>query len=104
MKVTLSSSLASFYFRLNEVNFMFYSTYAVSFIKIINFSIFFSQEPFIDIAVGGQELPNGDPDELFVWTVTVLGRVYVRQGVTANCPEGTGWLHIPTPERYKNYF
>ena len=49
------------------------------------------------MAIGGQELPNGDPDETFVWAVTVLGRVYVRQRVTTNSPEGTGWLHIPTP-------
>ena len=26
------------------------------------------------MAIGGQELPNGDPDESFVWGVTVLGR------------------------------
>lgn len=58
------------------------------------------QEPFIDISVGGQEIPNGAPDELQVWAVTVLGRVVVRQGVVATCPEGTGWLHIPTPNKY----
>jgi tectonin beta-propeller repeat-containing protein 1 len=32
-------------------------------------------EPFIDIAIGGAELPAGSPDELSVWGVTVLGRV-----------------------------
>ena len=30
--------------------------------------------------------------------VTVLGRVFFRQGVNGNNPEGSGWLHIPTPE------
>lgn len=34
----------------------------------------------------------------FSQAVTVLGRVFFRQGVSANNPEGTGWLHIPTPE------
>uniref|UniRef100_A0A0K2T4H6 Tectonin betapropeller repeatcontaining proteinlike [Megachile rotundata] n=1 Tax=Lepeophtheirus salmonis TaxID=72036 RepID=A0A0K2T4H6_LEPSM len=56
-----------------------------------------SQEPLIDVCVGGAELPNGDPDEVFVWSVTILGRVMVRQGVTSLSPEGCGWLHIPTP-------
>ena len=56
-----------------------------------------SKEPFIDIAVGGHEIPNGDPNELQVWAVTVLGRVVVRQGVTTTSPEGTGWLSINTP-------
>ncbi|XP_059099157.1 tectonin beta-propeller repeat-containing protein-like isoform X1 [Tigriopus californicus] len=56
-----------------------------------------SEEPFIDVSVGGQEIPNGEPDETLVWAVTVLGRVFVRQGVRSNCPEGTGWLHITTP-------
>ncbi len=58
-----------------------------------------NQEPFIDVSVGGNEIPNGDPSELQVWTVTILGRVFARQGVTATCPEGTGWLRIPTPDR-----
>eukprot|EP00095_Tigriopus_kingsejongensis_P005868 maker-scaffold38_size502422-snap-gene-2.18 protein:Tk05868 transcript:maker-scaffold38_size502422-snap-gene-2.18-mRNA-1 annotation:"tectonin beta-propeller repeat-containing protein" len=57
------------------------------------------EEPFIDIAVGGHEIPNGDPDEVVVWVVTVLGRVLVRQGVRGNCPEGNGWLPIPTPNK-----
>ena len=56
-----------------------------------------AEEPFIDIAIGGNEIPNGDPDEIMVWTVTVMGRVMVRQGVTSSCPEGTGWLNINTP-------
>jgi len=62
-----------------------------------------SREPFLAVAVGGHEVANsGDAaDELQVWTVTLLGRVFARQGVTATCPEGTGWLRIPTPDRYE---
>ena len=52
------------------------------------------QEPFIDCSVGGGDLEEG---ELQVWAVTVGGRVVVRQGVTSSCPEGRGWLHVPTP-------
>lgn len=58
-----------------------------------------SEEPFIDLSVGGHELPNGDPDESFVWAVSVLGKVYIRQRVTSISPEGSGWLHIPTPDK-----
>ena len=55
------------------------------------------EEPFIDVSVGGGEIPGGREEELMVWSVTVAGRVMVRQGVTNTCPEGTGWLNIPTP-------
>lgn len=34
-----------------------------------------SQEPFIDICVGGGEVPGDDPDNLMVWGITALGRV-----------------------------
>lgn len=40
---------------------------------------------------------GGRGEELSVWTVTVAGRIMVRQGVTATAPEGTGWIHIPIP-------
>lgn len=33
------------------------------------------QEPFIDICVGGGEVPGDDPDNLMVWGITALGRV-----------------------------
>jgi len=56
-----------------------------------------AEEPFIDISVGGGEIPGGREEELMVWSVTVAGRVMIRQGVTDTCPEGTGWLNIPTP-------
>jgi len=31
-----------------------------------------SQEPFLDIAVGGHEIPNGDPDELQVNLLVII--------------------------------
>ena len=58
-----------------------------------------SEDPFMDVSIGGHDLPNGNPEEGFVWAVTVTGRVYVRQGVTIACPEGLGWLHIPIPDK-----
>ncbi|XP_045618254.2 tectonin beta-propeller repeat-containing protein isoform X1 [Procambarus clarkii] len=56
-----------------------------------------TQEPFIDIGVGGGEVSGDDPDKLMVWGVTALGRIMVREGVDGTCPEGCGWGHIPTP-------
>jgi len=56
-----------------------------------------SEEPFIDVCVGGFDIAGGNENELQVWTVTVAGRVMVRQGVTQTSPEGSGWMHIPTP-------
>ncbi|CAN8008320.1 unnamed protein product, partial [Ixodes pacificus] len=55
-------------------------------------------EPFVDIAVGGNEVPGGDPDRVVVWAVTVQGRVMFRNHVTRLCPEGTSWSHVPVPE------
>ncbi|KAG0724913.1 Tectonin beta-propeller repeat-containing protein [Chionoecetes opilio] len=56
-----------------------------------------TEEPFIDISVGGGEVPGEDPDRLMVWAVTALGRVMVRGGVDGACPEGCRWDHVPTP-------
>lgn len=56
-----------------------------------------TQEPFIDISVGGGEVPGEDPDRLMVWAVTALGRVMVREAVDGTCPEGCHWSHVPTP-------
>lgn len=56
-----------------------------------------TQEPFIDISVGGGEVPGEDPDRLMVWAVTALGRVMVREEVDGTCPEGCRWSHVPTP-------
>ncbi|KAK6170342.1 hypothetical protein SNE40_018755 [Patella caerulea] len=51
---------------------------------------------FIDIAVGGFNLPGQPPGFLSVWTITINGKVYVRKNVCINCPEGDSWEHIPT--------
>ena len=55
------------------------------------------EEPFIDISIGGYDISGGNEAELMVWAVTVAGRIMVRQGVTDSNPEGSGWIHIPTP-------
>ena len=52
-------------------------------------------EPLIDCSVGGDG--DNDEGELRVWAVTAGGRLVARQGVTNTCPEGRGWLPVPTP-------
>ncbi|XP_014778842.1 tectonin beta-propeller repeat-containing protein 1 [Octopus bimaculoides] len=64
--------------------------------KIPDLTIESHKEAFIDIAVGGFELPNQPLGHLCVWAVTVDGQVFVRSGVTRDCPEGKTWDHIGT--------
>lgn len=33
------------------------------------------KEPFIDISIGGNQMPGGNPGGLIVWAVTAYGRV-----------------------------
>ncbi len=45
--------------------------------------------PFIDVAVGGHELPGSVNGFTSVWAVNINGSLYYRKGVTATCPEGS---------------
>ncbi|XP_067143428.1 tectonin beta-propeller repeat-containing protein 1 isoform X2 [Centruroides vittatus] len=54
-------------------------------------------EPFLDVAVGGNDIPGGNTANFAVWSVTVMGRIMFRCGVSTICPEGAKWIHIPTP-------
>ncbi|XP_047735690.1 tectonin beta-propeller repeat-containing protein [Hyalella azteca] len=83
-----------------------------------------NQEPFIDISVGGGEVPGADLDALMVWGVTALGKVYygfiynrkmgpgrsgavwavawdgsllVRTGLSRDHPRGTAWVTVESP-------
>ncbi|KAL1140546.1 hypothetical protein AAG570_000476 [Ranatra chinensis] len=56
-----------------------------------------TQEPFIDVSVGGQCMTGGPLGALQVWAVTAHGRVMWRKGVSMTCPEGTRWNAIPIP-------
>lgn len=33
------------------------------------------KEPFIDVCVGGTEIPGGESENFSVWAITILGRV-----------------------------
>lgn len=56
-----------------------------------------TQEPFIDVAIGGVNIPGAPPTTLVVWAVTAHGRVMFRTGSSTNAPEGLRWTNIPTP-------
>ncbi|XP_031840484.2 tectonin beta-propeller repeat-containing peroxin 23 isoform X2 [Nomia melanderi] len=53
-----------------------------------------TEEPFIDISVGGNQIPGGNPGCLVVWAVTAHGRVMFRVGTSTTCPEGQRWSAI----------
>lgn len=56
-----------------------------------------TQEPFIDVAIGGNGIPGASNSTLLVWAVTAHGRVMIRSGVSTTSPEGLRWTAIPTP-------
>lgn len=56
-----------------------------------------TQEPFIDVAIGGMNIPNAPPGTMLVWAVTAHGRAMFRSGVSTTSPEGLRWTAISTP-------
>ncbi|XP_055708110.1 tectonin beta-propeller repeat-containing protein [Phlebotomus papatasi] len=56
-----------------------------------------TQEPFIDVAIGGHNIPGAAPGTLLVWAITAHGRVMFRSGVSTTSPEGLRWTAITTP-------
>ncbi|ESO93374.1 hypothetical protein LOTGIDRAFT_190059 [Lottia gigantea] len=53
---------------------------------------------FIDVSVGGFQLPGQPAGFLSIWAVTVNGKVYVRENVCEECPEGTKWRLVSTDD------
>lgn len=56
-----------------------------------------TQEPFIDVAIGGNNIAGTQASTLVVWAITAHGRVMFRSGVGPTSPEGLRWTAIPTP-------
>lgn len=56
-----------------------------------------TEEPFIDVAIGGHAVPGSSSGNLLVWAITAHGRVMLRTGVTTTAPEGLRWTAISTP-------
>nr|XP_012138100.1 PREDICTED: tectonin beta-propeller repeat-containing protein isoform X2 [Megachile rotundata] len=60
-----------------------------------------TKEPFIDITVGGNQIPGGSSGSLAVWAVTAHGRVMFRVGTSTTCPEGQRWSAIKLASGYE---
>ncbi|XP_058061619.1 tectonin beta-propeller repeat-containing protein [Anopheles bellator] len=56
-----------------------------------------TQEPFIDVSIGGSNVPGSPSGLLLVWAVTAHGRVMFRSGVSTTAPEGLRWTAVTTP-------
>ncbi|XP_049867318.1 tectonin beta-propeller repeat-containing protein isoform X2 [Pectinophora gossypiella] len=56
-----------------------------------------TQEPFIDVSIGGNQIPYASPGTLSVWAITAHGRVMYRAGVSTTSPEGLKWINISIP-------
>lgn len=56
-----------------------------------------TQEPFIDVSIGGNQMPYASPGTLSVWSITAHGRVMYRAGVSITSPEGLKWINISIP-------
>lgn len=57
----------------------------------------FTQKHFLDVSIGGCNVPSASPGLLLVWAVTSHGRVMFRTGVSTTSPEGQKWNAIQTP-------
>ncbi|XP_058805378.1 tectonin beta-propeller repeat-containing protein isoform X2 [Phymastichus coffea] len=56
-----------------------------------------TKEPFIDVSIGGSQMPGDHSGNLVVWAVTAHGRVMFRVGVSTTSPEGLRWSAIKMP-------
>lgn len=56
-----------------------------------------TEEPFIDVAIGGHNVAGSTSGHLWVWAITAHGRVMLRTGVSTTSPEGLRWTAISTP-------
>lgn len=56
-----------------------------------------TQEPFIDVNIGGHQIPYASPGTLAVWAITAHGRVMTRAGVSTISPEGLKWINVSIP-------
>lgn len=54
-------------------------------------------DPFSDISCGGWEISEEPRGRLSLWAVSLQGKVWFREGVCHNNPEGSLWDDIPLP-------
>ncbi|KAM4697520.1 tectonin beta-propeller repeat-containing protein 1 [Rhinophrynus dorsalis] len=54
-------------------------------------------DPFNDISVGGWEITDEPVGRLSVWAASLQGKVWYREDVCHDNPEGSSWSEIETP-------
>nr|A9JRJ2.2 RecName: Full=Tectonin beta-propeller repeat-containing protein 1 [Xenopus tropicalis] len=54
-------------------------------------------DPFNDITVGGWEITDEPVGRLSVWAASLQGKVWYREDVCQNIPEGSSWTELETP-------
>ncbi|OCT64194.1 hypothetical protein XELAEV_18045294mg [Xenopus laevis] len=54
-------------------------------------------DPFNDITVGGWEITDEPVGRLSVWAASLQGKVWYREDVCHNNPEGSSWTEVETP-------
>uniref|UniRef100_A0A8C5Q5D9 Tectonin beta-propeller repeat-containing protein 1 n=1 Tax=Leptobrachium leishanense TaxID=445787 RepID=A0A8C5Q5D9_9ANUR len=54
-------------------------------------------DPLNDISVGGWDITDEPVGRLSVWTVSLQGKVWYREDVCSDNPEGSSWIEIDVP-------
>ncbi|KAM8960498.1 tectonin beta-propeller repeat-containing protein 1 [Pelodytes ibericus] len=54
-------------------------------------------DPISDISVGGWQITDEPVGRLSIWTVSLQGKVWYREDVCHDNPEGSSWSEIETP-------
>uniref|UniRef100_A0A8C5E3T3 Tectonin beta-propeller repeat-containing protein 1 n=1 Tax=Gouania willdenowi TaxID=441366 RepID=A0A8C5E3T3_GOUWI len=54
-------------------------------------------DPFSDISCGGWEINDEPRGRLSLWAVSLQGKVWFREAICHNNPEGTVWEEVPLP-------
>uniref|UniRef100_H3D5S4 Tectonin beta-propeller repeat-containing protein 1 n=1 Tax=Tetraodon nigroviridis TaxID=99883 RepID=H3D5S4_TETNG len=54
-------------------------------------------DPFSDISCGGWEISEEPRGRLSLWAVSLQGKVWFREGICFNNPEGSSWEEVPVP-------
>ncbi|KAF7663767.1 hypothetical protein LDENG_00201350 [Lucifuga dentata] len=54
-------------------------------------------DPFSDISCGGWEISEEPRGRLSLWAVSLQGKVWYREGIYHQSPEGSSWEELPLP-------
>lgn len=57
-----------------------------------------SDDPFYDIAIGGDQIQGQSQGFLAVWAITFTGKIFFRSGVNRLCLEGKEWIEVQSDD------